>query len=240
MDPSKPRPPSTGAAPEHWYKIGEKSSRTSFIVDPADGFVPPLTPWAKQRTDSMRGRPMNGPTDFSYYDRCVTKGVPGGMVPHNYNNGYEILQIPGFVVIQYQMIHDARIIPIGGPPPPHILQWMGTSRGHWEGNTLVVDVTNYTDQTSIEYPRPGTLGGALHSEQLRVTERFTRTGADTIDYRFTVTDPRTWTRPWTVAIPLTRDPKYRIYEYACHEGNYAMSNSLSGARAEESAAAPGK
>jgi hypothetical protein len=185
----------------------------------------------------MRGRPFNGPEDFSFYDRCITKGIPGGMIPHNYNNGYQILQIPGFVVILYEMIHDARIIPIGDSGRPHVRQWMGMSRGRWEGETLVIEVTNYTDQTSIEYPRPGTAGGALHSEQLHVVERFTRVDADTIDYRFTVNDSKTWMRPWRVAIPLKRDSTYRIFEYACHEGNYAMMNSLSGARAQERAAA---
>jgi hypothetical protein len=239
-NPERPRQASTGAAPEHWYELGERTSRTTFIVDPADGFVPPLTPWAKQRTDSMRGRPSNGPEDFSFYDRCITKGIPGGMIPHNYDNGYQIVQTPTFVAILYQMIHEARIIPLAAAPPPPIRQWNGISRGRWEGATLVVEVTNYTDQTSIEYPRPGTAGGALHSEQLHVTERFTRIDDGTIDYRFTVNDPKTWTKPWTVAIPLKRDPKYRLFEYACHEGNYAMSNSLSGARAEEKAAAAKK
>jgi hypothetical protein len=141
------------------------------------------------------------------------------------------------VAIVYEMIHEARMIPLDGRPGPRFGQWNGVSRGRWEGNTLVVEVTNYTDRTSVEYPRPGSIGGALHSEQLRIIERFTRIDAVTIDYRFTANDAKTWTRPWSAAIPLRRDQNYRILEYACHEGNYAMTNSLSGARAQERAAA---
>ena len=154
------------------------------------------------------------------------------MIPINYNNNYQILQSPGQLVILYEMIHDARVISLDGRPhlPPTIRQWMGDPRGHWEGKTLVVETTNFTDKSQVIY------GDGFNSEALRLVERFTPVDANTIQYEFTVEDPMTWTKPWTAAIPLTREPQLdRIFEYACHEGNYAMPNSLSGARAEEKA-----
>jgi hypothetical protein len=145
-------------------------------------------------------------------------------------------KIPGYVVFLYEMIHDARFIPLDGRPHlgGGLRQWMGDSRGRWDGNTLVVEVTNFTENTAIRF------GGEYHSGELRIVERFTPVDADTIDYQFTVHDPKTWTQPWTVSIPMRRDGSYEMYEYACHEGNYSMSNRLSGQRAEEKAGPEGK
>jgi hypothetical protein len=155
------------------------------------------------------------------------------MIPTVYNNAYQILQAPGYVVILYEMIHDARFIPLDGRPhlSSTVRQWMGDSRGHWEGNALVVEVSNFTGDTAIKY------GGDYHSDAMHLVERFTRVDQETIEYSFTVDDPKTWTKPWTVAMPLTKDDSYRIFEYACHEGNYAMANRLSAVRAKEKAAA---
>jgi hypothetical protein len=232
----------TGAGPEHWYERGTTLNRTALIIDPPDGKIPPLTPWGQERADSRRGQASKGtgeiwgPEDLNPWDRCITRGIPGAMIPTVYNNGYRIMQIPGYVVIVYEMIHDARFVPVDGRPhlPSRIRQWMGDSRGHWEGNTLVIETTNYTGNTTIEF------AGKYHSEDLKVVERFTRTSANSMDYQFTANDLKTWTKPWTVSIPMTKDDRYRIYEYACHEGNYAMPHRLSGSRAEEKAAAQTK
>jgi hypothetical protein len=205
------------------------------IVDPPDGKVPPLTPEGQKRASAQssrfRGRPA-GPEDFVPWDRCITRGVPGSMIPINYNNNYQFLQTPNSVVILYEMIHDARIIPIDGRPRPSasVRQWMGIPRGRWEGNSLVVETTNFTDKTRVIY------GDGDHSEQLRLTERFTPVSADTMRYEFTVDDPGTWSRPWTAVLSLKRgETQDRLYEYACHEGNMSMRNMLSGARADERA-----
>jgi hypothetical protein len=151
----------------------------------------------------------------------------GSILPSTYNDGNQILQAPGVVVLRNEMIHETRIVPLDGRPhiTSGIRTWMGDSRGHWEGNTLVIETTNFNDQTQINN---ATVSGAA-----RVIERFTRTDAGTLDYRVTIDDPQTWTKPWSVEFPLKRDAQYRLYEYACHEGNYYMYNALTGARAEE-------
>ena len=229
--------PST-SGPEHWYEHhGKTSNRTSHVVDPKDGKVPPLTAEAQKKRliGTVNRTQFDSWEDLSTWDRCITRGVPGSMLPTFYNNNYQILQAPGYVVILYEMIHDARIIPVDGRPhlPPGMRQWMGDSRGHWEGDTLVVEVTNFTDKTII-HPTRGTASRVNHSTDLRVVERFTRVDANTIDYRFTVEDPKTFTRPWTATIPMTRDgAPDQMLEYACHEGNHAVTNSLSGSRAQE-------
>src|SRR5262249_35006158 len=159
--------------------------------------------------------------DLSVWDRCITRGVPGSMLPTLYNNNYQILQTPGYVVILYEMIHDARIIPLDGRPhlPSRIRQWMGDSRARREGNTRVVEVTNFTDKTPV-HTIQGIAARVNHSEDLRVVERFTRVKADTIDYQVTIEDPRTFTKSWTVSLPMTTEGSpERILEYACHEGN---------------------
>jgi hypothetical protein len=168
--------------------------------------------------------------------RCITRGIPGGMFPAGYNNGYRIVQTPGFVVIVYEMLHETRIIPIDGRPHVgrNIRLWNGDPRGHWEGQTLVVETTNYNDKGSIATSAAtGRIRGIPQSEALHVVERFTRVDANTINYEVTIDDPKVYAKPWKVALPLNQDPNYQIYEYACHEGNYAIPNELSGGRAQD-------
>ena len=217
-----------------WWDRGTRvvpTRRTSMVVDPADGRVPALTPAAQQREaariEALR-RPARGPEDRGLPERCIqwpTAGPP--MLPSAYNNNYQILQTPGYVVILIEMIHDVRIIPLDGRPhlAGNIRQWLGDSRGHWEGDELVVDTTNFTDKT----PFRGS------DRNLHLIERFKRIDPETILYRFTVDDPTAFTKPWSGEAPMTRTPG-PIYEYACHEGNYGMTNILSGARADEKAA----
>ena len=217
---------------EAWWDRGThvvKTLRTSLIVDPADGKIPELTPDGERRAAALAERkrlhPADGPEDRGLTERCIlwpTAGPP--MMPSVYNNNYQIFQGPGYVAIMVEMIHDVRIIPLDTRPhlPSGVRQWLGDSRGHWEGNTLVVDTTNFTDKTRFR--------GS--SENLHLTERFTRTDPDTILYEYTVNDPATWTKPWTAQITMTKSAS-RVYEYACHEGNYGMTGILAGARAEE-------
>jgi hypothetical protein len=222
--------------PPHWLERGKPSRQASLIVDPPDGKLPPQAEAAQKRAaERQNARYGRGPADSyedrSLYDRCITRGVLGSILPVIYNNRNEIVQAPGIVAIRNEMIHETRIVPLDGRP--HLSstfhQYMGDSRGHWEGNTLVVETTNLTDRTGA-----GGNGGAnLHSRAARLVEKFTRTGSDTLRYEVTIDDPQTWTRPWTVAFPWRLDAGYGFYEYACHEGNYALTNILSGARAEE-------
>jgi hypothetical protein len=226
--------------PPHWLERGEPQRQASLIVDPPNGRMPPLTAEAERRQAALRAaREARGPadsyTDRSLYDRCITRGIAGSVLPVIYNNGNEIVQAPGYVAIRNEMIHETRVIPLDGRAhlSPAIELWMGDSRGRWEGNTLVVETTNLTDRTGI-----GLNGGGMrHSAALKVTERLTRIDAETMDYEITIDDAKTWTDTWTMRFPLQRDDSYGMYEYACHEGNYAMVNILSGARAEERAAA---
>ena len=226
--------------PLYWDDRGKPNRQASLVVDPPDGRIPPLTPDAQKsaaaRAAARRARPCAATAggchdsweDESLWDRCITRGLLGSILPSTYNDGNQIVQAPGMVVLRNEMIHETRLIPIDGSRPhvnAGIRTWMGDSRGHWEGNTLVVETTNFNDQTQIN--------NATVSDAARVTERFTRTGANTLEYRVTVEDQKTWTKPWTVQFPLKRDAEYRLYEYACHEGNYYMYNALTGARAEE-------
>src|SRR5262245_34222218 len=230
--------PAAVSGPEHWYEhLGVRSNQTSHVVDPPDGKVPPLTVEAQRRTiiGTVNRTEFSTWEELSPWDRCITRGVPGSMLPTFYNNNYLILQTPGNVVLFYEMIHETRIIPVDGRSnlSDHLRQWMGSSRGHWEGDTLVVEVTNFTDRTPI-HPTRGIASKVAHSKNLRVVERFRRIDADSIDYRFTIEDPQTFTRAWTASIPMTKlAAPARILEYACHEGNYAVRNILSGARASE-------
>jgi hypothetical protein len=181
--------------------------------------------------DNDGGGPFAAPTDLSAYDRCITRGVVGSMLPVGYNAGNEIVQGPGIVALRNEMIHETRIIPLDGRPhlSPVMRQYMGDSRGRWEGATLVVETANLTALTGV-----GANGRALfHSASLRLTERFSRTAEDTLQYDVTIDDPVMWTRPWTMSFPLSRDPGYGMFEYACHEGNYGLKNILSASRAEE-------
>ena len=221
-----------GAYNEFWFERGSKvveSRRTSLVVDPPDGKIPTLTPEAQKRqaarAEYRRLHPADGPEDLSLNNRCIlwpTAGPP--MLPGAYNNNYQIVQSPDYVVIFVEMIHDARIIPLDGRPhvPQNVRLLMGDSRGHWEGNTLVVETTNFTDKTAFRGS-----GRNFH-----LIERFTRTSPDTIVYEFTANDESSFTRPWTAQIPMKKTPD-PIFEYACHEGNYGMEGILRGARAEE-------
>jgi hypothetical protein len=204
------------------------SLRTSMIVGP-EGRVPPLTPEAQQRNAERaalaKGHEFDGPENRTIQERCIiwaNEGPP--MLPAGYNSYLQIVQTPAYAVILQEMIHDARIIPLDGRPhaPANIRKWLGDSRGRWEGDTLVVDTTNFTDKTNFRGSR----------ENLHVVERFTRVDENTIRYEFTVDDPTTWTKPWSAEMPLARD-KGPIFEYACHEANYGFANNLRGARAQE-------
>lgn len=232
---SDPNADLKGAYNEFWFDRGTRvvpTRRTSIVVDPPDGRVPPLTPAAQTAAAAREGiarRPPEGPEDLPPIVRCLvwpTSGPP--MLPTAYNNYYQIMQGPGYVAILTEMIHDIRIIPLDGRPhiPANIRQWLGDSRGRWEGNTLIVDTTNFSDKTNV----------SGSDENLHVIERFTRTAERTIMYEFTVDDPTAFTRVWKGEVPLTT-ASGPIYEYACHEGNYAMEGILKGARAQEKAAA---
>ena len=218
--------------PAWWLDYGKtvvKTRRTSLIVDPPDGKIPAMTEEGQKRAAARRAEARTrGPADSyenrNLFERCLTRGVPEGLLPGPYNNNLQILQTAGYVVLLTEMIHDARIVPIDGRPhgSSNVRRWLGDARGRWEGDTLVVDTINFTDKTNFRGS-----GANLH-----LVERFTRLDADTLEYRFTVDDPATWTRPWTVAYPMMKTDG-PIYEYACHEANYGLADILSGARAEE-------
>ena len=231
-----PPPTSTGSYNSFWLEQGTRTLQTSLIVDPPHGRLPDVTPWAQRQADDLvavRSSPSYPATweEPSVFERCITRGLPATMMPGFYNHNYQLLQTPDYVVIYAEMIHDARVIPLDGRPHPDasIRQWMGDSRGRWEGDTLVVETANFTGEV-YERRVSNTVFGA--SREMRLVERFRRVDADTLDYRFTVTDPRTFAAPWTAAIPMTTldGP---IIEYACHEGNYSMENMLRGARNKE-------
>lgn len=220
--------------------FGDKAAvvprRPSMVVEPANGRVPVMD-WAeKVRTDKANkigDSWENGTT----WDRCLTRGIPGAIFPAGYNNGYQIVQTPGSVSILYEMIHITRVIPTDGSQhlPANMRFWDGDSRGRWEGDTLVVDITNYNGKGDIATNAgSGRIRGIPASDQLHVVERFTRVSDSTINYEATITDPKVYSAPWKVAMPLTRDDSYQMFEYACHEGNvYFMNNALGGGRAQE-------
>jgi len=219
-----------------WYDWGSKvvkTRRTSMIIDPPDGRVPALTPRGealRREWLAQQSKPPAGPEDIGLAERCITFPTAGPpMLPYAYNNNYRIIQAPDYVAIAIEMVHDLRIVPTDGSPhlARSIHQWLGDSRGHWEGNTLVVDTTNFNSEK-----RFGPFFSQMADENLHVTERFTRTDADTILYQFTVDDPTIYTRPFTGELTMSRTPG-PTYEYACHEGNYAMADMLAGARADE-------
>ncbi|MEX2272510.1 MAG: hypothetical protein WD690_13640 [Vicinamibacterales bacterium] len=236
-------PLASGSYNRFWYDDGTtvlSTRQTSLVVDPPDGRVP-VRPSAEARRDDYAARNGDSYEFMSPWDRCITRGIPGSMFPAGYNNAYQILQTPGYVTIVYEMIHDARIIPLDSRQPrsSRMQSWMGDAHGRWEGNTLVVETTNFNNQGWIATSAAGgRIKGIPHTDKLRVVERFTRVAADKISYSATIEDPDIYTRPWTVSFPLTADPEYRIFEYACHEGNYAIENILRGARALEKAKSP--
>jgi len=205
--------------------------RTSLIVDPPDGRVPPLTPAARLKAASRSSEqqsPAAGPEDLNPQERCLVFSAGPPIIPGPYNNNLQIVQTPSAVVVMTEMIHDARIVPLDGRPqlPPHVRLWLGSSRGRWDGDTLVVETTNFTDRTSFR--------GS--DENLHVIERFTPAGPDSLRYEYTIDNPTAFTRPWTAAFTMVRSDE-RIYEFACHEGNYGMMNILRAARFEEREAA---
>jgi hypothetical protein len=229
---------SATSPPPHWLERGKVSRRTSLVIDPPDGRLPPQV---QQRPGTGRGRAggggtfaglgsfggtaiFNGPEDLSLWERCISRGIPGAMFPTVYNANLRIVQAPGAVAITYEMIHDTRVIPIASNAHvgTAVRGYHGDARGHWEGNTLVVDTTNFSDKTNYRGSR----------ETLHIIERFTRDG-DGINYEVTIDDPTVWTKPWTAALTLARQPDDSLFEYACHEGNNSMRNILSGSRAAE-------
>ena len=242
------RPPQAGdpgSYNQSWSDGGTtwlSTRQTALVVDPPNGRVP-----VKPAAEAARRYDLAHVADSweyqSTWERCIARGVPGGMFPAGYNNAYQIVQTPGYVVILSEMIHEVRAIPTDGRPhlPPNVRLWSGDSVGHWEGTTLVVDTTNFNGQGDIATSAAtGRIKGIHESQALHVVERFQRVDADTLSYEVTITDPETYSAPWKVAMPLTRNPSYPIYEYACHEGNQAMVNVLSGGRAKDSAEAAGK
>ena len=221
-------------SPMHWFEnYFAANSRAWLVSDPPEGKVPAQTEEARQRAAAQRAaRAGRGPADSyldrSLYDRCITRGLPGSMMPAIYGNSYQIAQSPDAVTITYEMIHDTRVIPLDGSPhvSPAIRQYLGDARGRWEGTTLVVETTNFNGLV----PYRGS------SEHLKLIERFTPLGPDTLEWSVTFDDPHTWERPWTFAMNLVHDESQPLFEYACHEGNYGLANILTAARAEEAAA----
>ena len=219
----------TGDYSSVWTVERDWENRTSLITDPPDGRMPAMTPEAQKRREAARvamARPATGPGDRSLSERCITYGSP--QLTAGYQSYYQIVQTPQWVMIMTEMIHDAREIPLDGGPhlSSTVQQWLGDSRGHWEGDTLLVDTTNYKPRAFM----------SVSSEKLHVTERFSRSGPETLKYEIRINDPGTWTKPWTLMIQLRHSPD-PVYEYACHEGNEGLAGILAGARAEEAAAA---
>jgi len=226
-----------------------KGSRPWLIVDPPDGKIPAMTAEALRRlgpSDSSQDSPINGVLnqrrerfgsftpvrldsheDFTLWERCITRGLPGAMMPYIHANSYQIVQAPGVVAIRYELVHDARIIPLDSRPhaPSHLRFEMGDASGRWDRDTLVVETTNFKDRSTFRNASASTL---------RLTERFRRTAADKLEWSVTIDDPSTWTRPWTFSMPLTMSDREPILEFACHEGNYAVPNILSAARTSDS------
>ncbi len=238
----KPKPGDPGTYNEFWLDIGTKvagNRRTSLIVDPPDGKLPSYTPQGERRRAeraAMTKRPPSGPEDLPLQDRCIlgfNSGPP--MIPGAYNNYVQIFQSSSYVVLLTEMVHDARIVPLDGRPhlSAHIRQWRGDSRGHWDGDTLVVETKNFRPEGTAH---PLKAGGRLDAigANLHLIERFTRRNADTLNYDFTVADSTTFARPWTGSYPMAKS-RDQVYEYACHEGNYSMATILAGARAQEKA-----
>ena len=245
-----PGQPTGIGGPSHWSagERGNPQRQASLVIDPPNGRIPAMTEEGKNLFDRARStyyydfpdavvsHPFETFEDLGPYDRCITRGVLSSMLPTAYNMGTEILQIPGAVVIRNEMIHETRIVPVDGRPhiSSKIRSYMGDSRGHWEGETLVIETINFNGKVGLT--RNGNT--LLTSPDLKLVERLTRVAADTLQYEATVEDSRTWTRPWKVSLPLKQHPEYQFFEYACHEGNYAVRNILSAERAAEKKAVP--
>ena len=220
--------------PDEWWLQNldlAKRNHPWLIVDPPDGQIPALTPEAKARLQGVRtrssfvGGPFNGPEDLGMLERCISRSVPGSMIPVMYGNNYQILQAPGYIVITYEIVHEARVIPLDGRQHvgSGVRAHMGDPRGRWDGTSLVVETTNFTSASAYRN---------ANAETFRVIERFTPVAPDRIEWTATLDDPKTWTRPWTIAMPMTADPN-AILPFECHEHNYGLRNILSAARAED-------
>jgi len=219
----------TGDYSSVWTVERDWDNRTSLITDPADGRIPTMTPEAQKRRQAALAatqRLATGPEDRSLSERCITYGSP--QLTEGYQSYYQLVQTPTSVAIMTEMIHDVRIIPLDGRPhaPAAVRQWLGDSRGHWEGDTLIIDTTNYKPRAFM----------SVSSDKLHVIERLSRSGPETLKYEITIDDPDVWTKPWSLMIPLRYSPN-RVFEYACHEGNEGLAGILAGARAEEASAA---
>jgi hypothetical protein len=216
-----------GAA--HWTEAGRPLKQTSLIVEPANGRFPPLTAEGEQRLAQMRSSwtqdVFDSLGDFNSLDRCLSRGLPTSMLPFPYNNGVRIFQAPGYAVIQLEIVHETRIIPLDGrqPVPGAVRQYLGTARGHWEGDTLVIETTNLTGDTPMNLVGPARVSVPTSPRQ-RVTERLTLTGPDTLFYEAVVDDPGVFATPFKIAYPWTRNDDYKMFEYACHEGNTIVRN----------------
>ena len=224
---------------DFWWDRGTKmveDGRTSLIIDPKDGRIP-YNPETRKRAQDQRAYRVSGPfnssLDVDTGERCLTDGLP--IVPGAYNNNFQILQTPDSVAILHEMFRDRRIIPLDGRSPSNIRQWLGDPRGHWEGETLVVETTNFDDKTAFRWAA----SWKMPTKTMRIVERFTRVSAEAIHYEFTIEDPSKFTSAWTASVPMTTDYLGRgvtggqLYEYACHEGNYSLANVLTGARTTE-------
>ncbi len=243
-----------------WVETDPFAKRTSMLISPADGQLPALTPEADKlfkegRSSWVPHLEFDWVTDFDTWDRCISRGFPASMFPFRYNNGIKIYQSPGYIVIDLEMIHDARVIPISNAPawPKNVEGWMGDSRAHWEGKTLVIETTNIKSGDSVShdpYKRAASpinvatqgappLNTIPMSKQAKVVERLTMTGPDTMTYQVTYSDPEVYTKPWTARFDWTRDNSYQFYEYACHEGDVQVRNYITSSRAHRAALAAG-
>ena len=216
------------------YEVA-KGSRPWLVIDPPDGRIPPILPAARARVEAagaQRGSfgpgPFEGPKDFTLWERCITRGIPGSMLPGGYGNSYQIVQSPGYVAIRYEMVHETRVIPVDGRPhaATSLRSDMGDASGRWDGATLVVETTNFLQRSAFR---------GANADKLRLVERFTRTSPTTIEWAVTVDDSSTWAKPWTFSMPLTQNDEEAVELYECHEGNHAIFNVLSAARATERA-----
>jgi hypothetical protein len=221
----------------HWAEMGEPNRLTSLVVEPANGRLPPLTAEGERRsatmTSSWSAIAFDKVEDFNALDRCITRGMPASMFPFMYNSGMEIMQAPGYVVIRLELVHETRVVPLDGRAPlaPDIVQWLGDSRGRFEGDTLVIETRNFNGESPMLIVGPG--GKPIPtSGEMRIVERLTRVAHDTIDYEISVEDAQVLTAPWKAAFPLQRDDGYLMFEYACHEDNSAVRNFIETSRFE--------
>ena len=228
----------------HWAEMGEPNRLTSLVMEPANGRLPPLTAEGERisatMTSSWSNIPFDRVADFNPLDRCITRGLPASMFPFMYNSGIEIVQSPGYVAIRLEIVHETRIIPVDDRPPlaPEITHWLGESRGRFEGDTLVIETTNFNGESPMLIVGPG--GKPIPtSKEMKIVERLTRTAHEEINYELYVEDPVTLTAPWRAEFPLTLDPEYRFFEYACHEDNSAIRNFIEASRHERAQQAAG-